>query len=169
MKPLKHIFGLLLVPLLFTYCSSAQKLELKSPIAIGKVECQSWIAGVKGGGSGINLFIPVLEEFVETMKLDSAYFRGKVALLKPLNDSSKIYVARFDADFNKKEDILINPDTPLSDKRELTKSNEKIPFDLKASECVISCREGSETKYFKIENIVEKQPEHYPSAPPNRQ
>ncbi|MBT8303849.1 MAG: hypothetical protein KJP09_05210 [Bacteroidia bacterium] len=33
---------------------------------------------------------------------------------------------------------------------------EKIPFELKMNECVVSYKEGKKTKYFKIDEVEEK-------------
>lgn len=169
MKPLKYIFVIFLNLSLFTNCSSAQKLQTNAPVTFGEVESQSWVAGVKGGGSGVNLFIPVLEKLPQNIQLDSVYFRGKVAKLELLNGQTTLYVGRFKSEFNQKDGGIIESDKPLANSDQTTEIDRNIPFDLKDSECVISYKKGSETQYFKIENVVEKQPEHYPNAPPNRQ
>jgi len=52
---------------------------------------------------------------------------------------------------------------------EMPEISQKIPFVLKDNECVISYKDGKTTKYFKVDNITEKDLIPYPSAPPNKQ
>lgn len=154
-----HIAVFLLSVSLFTNCSTAQKLQNSAPMTFGDVVYQNWVAGVKGGGSGTNLFISILEK-PTNVQLDSVYFRGKVATLEMLDDHS--YVGRFKTNFNQQTAII------KSDHRELAnqKSNleDNFPFELKDTECVISYQENGATKYFKIKNITEKPAPNYPSV-----
>ncbi|MGB6269770.1 MAG: hypothetical protein WBF67_12255 [Olleya sp.] len=133
-------------------CSSAQKLQKEANFKTDQAYYQSWVAGIKGGGSGINVFIPVTSK-LKDLKLDSLYFKGhKVALVtKPQNPN--LFIGRILAEANQKDDFL-------------SESKQAIPFDLKENEAVISYTENGTTNYIKIENIVEKQAEQYPSAPP---
>ncbi len=153
----------------FTHCSTAQKLQKKAPITLAEVYCQSWVSGVKGGGSGLNLFIPVSQEIPQNIRLDSAYFRGKVTKLELAGTNLNLYVARFEENFNQKQDIVMSNDPKEEYGNQFPILTEKIPFDLKDTESVISYTESNVTKYFKIENIAIKKQDHYPSAPTNKQ
>jgi len=157
---------MLLVMASFSQCSSAQKLQDKAPITIGKAYCQSWIAGVEGGGAGLNIFIPVIDN---SIILDSVYFRGKAAKLEVKQEENILYVGRFPSDFNQKRDIIMSSDPKAEYGNEMPNISKKIPFELKNNECVISYKEGKTTKYFKVDNVVEKDLVPYPSAPPNKQ
>ncbi|MEZ4792929.1 MAG: hypothetical protein R2783_05565 [Gelidibacter sp.] len=168
MDPLRKISILMTLLFLFTDCSTAQKLQKKAPITIENVYCQKWTAGVKGGGSGINLFIPVSAEMPQTIQLDSVYFRGKAAKLEKTKAQNILYVGRLETNFNSKQNIIMSSDPNEEYGNEPPKLEKKIPFDLNDSECVVSFKEGGETKYFKIENITEKPSQNYPSAPPNK-
>ncbi len=169
MKKLGIVFICITVVFTITHCSTAQKLQKKPPITLQEVYIQSWVSGVKGGGSGINLFIPVSQKIPQNIQLDSAYFKGKVAKLELSDASQMLYVARFKANFNQNQDIIMSSDPKEEYGNQLPELNEKIPFDLKDTECVISYTESNVTKYFKIDNIVIKKQEHYPSAPKNKQ
>jgi len=158
------IIFLLLVSL-FSGCSSAQKLETKIPINYENVYCQKWVAGIKEGGSGINLFIPVSGEFPKSVQLDSVYFRGKVALLEKLEGEKLLFVGRFKTKFNQKSDANMATGSNEENDNQTLILHEKITSELKDSECVISYKEGKEIKYFKIEDVIEKQSQNYPSAP----
>lgn len=153
----------------FTDCSTAQKLQNTAPVSFGDVYSQKWVAGVQGGGSGINLYIPISDEIPQNIQLDSIYFRGKAAKLESIKGKTVLYVARFENNFNQKNDIVMSNDPKQEYGNEAPSLQTNIPFDLKDSEGVVSYKEADKTKYFKIGNITEKLPEHYPSAPPNKQ
>lgn len=149
----------------FSGCSSAQRLQTKSPIEYNNVYFQKWVAGVKEGGSGLNLFIPIHDEAPKNIQLDSVYFRGKSALLEKIEGEETLYVGRFKTKFNEKQEAIIKSGSDKSDDSHNSKPEEKSPFELKDSECVISYKEGNKINYFKIENVLEKQAQKYPSAP----
>ena len=149
----------------FSQCSSSKKLQKNAPEGIGQVYCQSWVAGVEGGGSGLNIFIPVT---TAELMLDSVYFRGKAAKLEFKKEVMQ-FVGRYTSDFNKKKDIVMSEDPKEEYGNEMPAVEKPIPFKLEENECVISFTEGDKTKYFKITNVVEKQALAYPSAPPVKQ
>ncbi len=150
----------------FSQCSSAQKLQKEAPDSIGNAYFQKWVSGLKGGGSGINLYIPIEGNFNKTIELDSVYFRGKVTKLvvKPSNPS--LYVGRFSSNRSHKGDVIMSDKPHAEYGNELPKYATKIPFELKDNECVVSFKDDNITKYFKIENVIEKQPLYYPKTKP---
>ena len=92
-----------------------------------------------------------------TVKLDSVYFRGKKAKLTILSDNNKVFVGRIKTDFNNEtQDIIMSGDANKEYGNKLPELPEKIPFELEDNQCVVSYQEGDITKYFKIENVVEK-------------
>jgi hypothetical protein len=173
MKRLKHLAFLIIgciVMTSFSQCSSSKKIQSKSPIEFGNVYCETWVAGIEGGGSGINIFIPIKKEIQEGIEFDSVYFRGKVAKLEIKPNDKTLYIGRFKTGFNTmKPDIVMSSDSKEEYGNQLPKIEVKIPFDLKNDECVVSYQYLNKYLYYKIENIIEKQAQHYPSAPPNRQ
>ncbi len=81
---MKSIVNIILISIVltgFTNCSSAQKLEKQVSFKIGEVYYQHWVAGIKGGGSGVNIFIPI-DNLDNNVKLDSVYFKGKATKLE---------------------------------------------------------------------------------------
>ena len=169
MKTIKHVLreGLLFfIVVSFFQCSSAQKLQEKAPITFGEVYCQRWVAGVEGGGSGLNIFIPIKES---TIALDSVYFRGKAAKLEISQRKNLLYIGRFHSEINRKRDIIMSNEPYAEYGNKMPITIKKIPFELKDNECVISYRQDHKTKYFKIDNVVEKDIIPYPSVPPNKQ
>ncbi len=150
----------------FSQCSSAQKLQKKAPMEFGDVYAQKWVAGVKGGGSGINVFIPVKDT---TIPLDSMFFRGQKVKLEFTGGDQALYAGRFLTDFNQPEDIILSSDMREESKNMLPKLKEVMPFEFNDDECIITYRKEDKTMYYKISNIETKQPQHYPSAAPNGQ
>ena len=169
MKAIKQILGvvsLFVVVASFSQCSSAQRFQDKSPITLGEVYYQRWIAGVQGGGSGLNIFIPTSDN---TVKLDSVYFKGKVTKLEVRSGKKLLYIGRFTSDFNQRRDIIMSNEPNAEFNNPIPKPIKKIPFELKDNECVISYIQDNKTKYFKIDNVIKKDLIPYPSAPPNKQ
>lgn len=151
----------------FSQCSTAQKLQQKAPTQFGEVYFQKWTAGVKGGGSGLNLFIPVMDKSVE---FDSAYFRGQVVKLE-IKETNKglLYIGRFKTELNQpKQDLIMSSDSNKEYGNQLPSKAIDIPFELKEDECVISYIKDGKTLYYKIINITEKESLNYPSAPTNK-
>lgn len=146
----------------FSQCSSTKKLQTEAPIKVGKVYYQKWVAGVQGGGSGLNIFIPVNDT---SIALDSVYFRGRAAKLETKPQDQSLYIGRFISQFNQKQDIIMSGDSISEYGNKLPIVNEYIPFELSPNECVVSYIDGKKTKYFKIENVVEKASMHFPMAP----
>ena len=145
----------------FSQCSSAQKLQKKAPMTFGDVYAQKWVAGVKGGGSGINMFIPVNDN---TVVLDSVYFRNQVAKLEFSKDQN-MYIGRFLTEFNQPVDMIVSTDMKEESQNTLPIDTQKTPFELVDDECVVSYQSDDKTMYYKISNISVKEPVHYPSAP----
>jgi len=151
----------------FSQCKSTKKLQETTPIELGKVYFHKWIAGVKGGGAGTNIFIPLSSTSQNSIVLDSVYFRGKVAKLEIKQQEQIVYIGRFISEFNQKEDIMMSNEPNAEYGNKMPKLAKKIPFELKDDQCVVSYKDGGTTKYFKIDNIIEKQTTPMMSAPPN--
>ena len=167
MKSYKNFSLLIILITLVSSCSTAQKLQTNAPTVLGEVYYQKWVSGVKGGGSGLNLFIPLQKELPKDIKLDSVYFRGQGTSLEKTQDGKMLYIGRFKTDFNQKQDIIMSEDSKEEYGNTLTIKHSKSPFDLKENECVVSYKSESKTYYFKIGDISEKQTQNYPSAPRN--
>lgn len=134
----------------------AVPFETKPSFVLGDVFFQRWVAGVKGGGSGYHLYVPV-EANKKHVVFDSAFFRG----LKAKLDQGKIgYIASFKTAQNRKQDINMS-------NNQLDEYGNSFPYKLQSNECVLSYIEKNQIKYFKIDSIIEKQAEYYPRTPPN--
>ena len=140
--------------ILFFQCSSAQKLSKTASFEIQNPYFQHWIAGVKNGGSGINVFISI-SKIENSTTIDSLYFRGHKVLLETKPNNPNLFIGRILTVANQNENFS-------------PKTEAEIPFDLKENEAVIIYTENDKEKYYKIENIKEKHAEYFPSAPPKQ-
>ncbi|SDR76336.1 hypothetical protein SAMN04515667_0585 [Formosa sp. Hel1_31_208] len=163
-KRMTSLIFILVLMVSFSQCSTTQKLQNEAPTSFGDVYCQNWTAGVQGGGSGINLFIPIGNT---SIRLDSVYFRGKATKLevKPVNP--RLFIGRFKTEINQPKDIILSSDSKEEYNNKLPEQQVEIPFELTNNECVVSYKDGNKTLYYKISNVREEQPIFYPSAPPN--
>ncbi|MDO5971990.1 hypothetical protein Q4Q35_19485 [Flavivirga aquimarina] len=162
MKSLKNILNLLLFLLIivgFSQCASTQKLEDKLPLEIDDVYYQHWVSGVKGGGAGYNLYIPIKSN-PNHIVLDSLYFKGQQVKLELKNES--VFVGRFKSKANKKHDIIMSSDPLAEYGNKAPEASKSIPFKLSDAECIVSYKKGKKTLYYKISNITKKVSAKYP-------
>ena len=152
------LFLMLFIIVSFSQCASTLKLQDNLLIEIDNVYYQTWVEGFKGGGKGINVFIPIRSNFNDIF-LDSMYFRGKSTKIEYVN--ATLAVGRFKTEGNQNQDIIISNEPYAEYGNKVPKIPQKIPFDLKDDECVVSYIDGNKVKYFKIENIVKGKSKPY--------
>ncbi len=123
------------------------QLQKEAPFKIGTATYQEWIAGVRGGGSGISVVIIIDEESASKIEFDSLFFRDqKVKLTK---SNSKL-IAHLKTKINNRDDIILH-ESPQEEYGNRPPENEdNIPFDLTAKEAIISYKEKNQTKFVKI-------------------
>lgn len=157
-NPLCYLF-LALITFSTIACTSAKhKLEESSSIKVSKVYFQEWYAGIKVGGSGVNIFFPNLESS-ESIVIDSVYFRKLSGKLSKGRARYSAVLKRNSQDYNNISSAY-NDD----EKRKALKAI-NFPFLLKHDECVISYIEHGEKKYYKITGILEKEGIYYEDGP----
>ncbi len=158
----KWAFGLGIITLAtgFTQCASSQKIDEKAPVVFKDAYFQKWAAGIQEGGYGYTVYLPV--EGRESVKLDSLYFRDRgVALEKKTNEN--VYIGNINYGGEIKKEIIISSDVKEEAQNELPDlKKEKIPFELKGNECVISYTKGNKKGYFKVDDLKEKKSISYP-------
>ncbi len=168
MKTIKNILKLLSIVFImtaFSNCAGAKKLQKEVPFTMGTCSYQKWVAGVKGGGSGVNVTIPV-NNMPEEMALDSIYFRGmKAPLVKAATKKGTLYIARFKTPLNAKKDMISHADPKKEVGNKPTILPEKIPFELAENEAVISYISKGKKRYYKLTGLKPEAEVAYPSAP----
>ncbi len=168
MEPVKSILKSLLFLLIvvgFSQCASTKRLEDKLPLEIGVVYSQHWVSGVRGGGSGYNLFIPIKSN-PNKIVLDSLYFKGKRVKLEQKNAS--VFVGRFKTEANHKHDIIMSSDPLAEYGNTVPGLSKKTPFELNDTECVVSYQGGNKVLYYKISNVIKKTSTEAPNIPQDR-
>lgn len=113
------------------------------------ISFQEWYAGIKVGGTGMNVFVPIVNK-EDNIKIDSVYFRNLKAKL--VEDSGR-YTA-----------VLKNKSPYYTFKK--AEKDPDFPFTLEDNECAISFVENGVTKYVKVSDINEKQGVYYEDGPP---
>ena len=138
-------------------CSSQHKMVAQAPFEMGEATCQAWAGGRAESGSGMLLEIPVLSENLDKMKLQQAFFRGKIADIE-MEKADKGWIAK--ANFKnrnmEKTDLVMHADPKQEVGNQPPKPKEKFPFELENDQCVLSFLDGETIKYYKVENIKEK-------------
>lgn len=160
MKTITYMF--LVLTLALSSCSSQKNMVAEAPFEMGAATCQAWAGGRAEAGSGLLLEIPVINGNVEEVKLQQAFFRGKIADVE-MESTENGWVAK--ANFRNqnagKPDMKMDADSKQEIGNQPPKLQEKFPFELGDNECVLSFMDGDTVKYFKVEGIKEKNPKMY--------
>ncbi|KJD34139.1 hypothetical protein PK35_05280 [Tamlana nanhaiensis] len=155
---------LMLITMSFSQCASINTLEKNPSVTLKQVYYETWVAGVKGGGSGVNLFLPIQSNTNKSV-LDSVYFQGKGTKLELINQ--QLAVGRFKTEANRpKQDIIMSNEPYAEYGQNRLTYTPKIPFELEENECVISYLENGTKKYFKVDDVVFKKSRPIPSVKP---
>ena len=143
--------------LIMIQCASSQKIDDIQPVAVKQAYYQEWVAGIKEGGTGINLYIPLANEKSD-INLEYAYFKGhKIQLNKKPNEN--VYVGKHQ---NEDQRDLIMSENSKDEYANKVPEKVKIPFDLEGDQCVIAYSKEGKEGFFKIEKLTKKQMEAYP-------
>jgi len=126
---------------------------------------EEWVAGVKDGGSGIDLYIN--KSVVGNKKLITAYFKGKSVEFSPKTKGSNVYIARFKGKVNQVNDINMEAVAINEYGNKAPVKKDSIPFELSVNDALISYLENNNLKYLILTNIPKKESLAYPSAPRN--
>jgi hypothetical protein len=165
MKMLKSLFAIIacvLIPFTMTQCGTTKIALQETPFQTGEVYFEQWIAGVQGGGSGINVYVPITE-ISDAIQLQEAVFRGKVAPLTRSIDG--LYIARFKTDLNNERDITMHADA-IEEVVNTPEVSTSFPFPLTKDELGIVYTMRGVLKYTKLTKIIQKESIPMPSTPP---
>lgn len=145
-----------LLPFLFlivmSSCSSQDKIIEASAI---EASYQTWVAGVRGGGSGINFYVELKSELPSNIVLKRVIFRG--------------YEVAFDKQDNLHFQAMIK--TP-GNQQKFENDNSQIftspknALTLAENEAILIFSKNGKEYQQKITNVIEKPALEYPSAKP---
>ncbi len=156
MKSFFLTFPALLIVMSFSSCANGKQLQEEPPKAIKEAYYTTWRGGVRGAGSGYNLFIPVAAN--AEIVLDTVYFRGRKGVLEKEPSNPNLYVARF-KNPGVDKDFVMHKDPKMEYGNELPAVIEKIPFELEEGEAVVRYTKDGIEKFFRIKNIQNKDSE----------
>lgn len=137
--------------------------EQDPPFTVEKAFYQKWKAGVKDGGSGINIHIE-FENIQPDVVIQNIYFQQHVLEAKKSFEAPNNYTAQLIQNSEKRNFVM---DSNSLNEAQNTPSPE-FPFQLKENEGVISYWHEGERNYYKIHNLSEKRELAYPQAPPHQ-
>ncbi len=124
--------------------------EEQAPFKVKSVYFQEWYAGIKVGGTGINIFLPITD-VAENVEIDRVYFRNLTGKLIKKDGN---YIS-----------LLKNKSPNYTFKK--AEASIEYPFTLSDNECAISYIENGKTKYLKIVGINELAGIYYENGPPS--
>ena len=128
------------------------------PFTVENTYSQKWVAGVRGGGSGLNIHTTI-NNISEGVIMKEFFFRKKVTEVKV--SKNNLFSGYYKNDENT---LIMDSDTQ---KEVVNTPPKKSPFQLEDNEAVLSYDFNNKTYYHKISNIVEKDVLAYPSSNPN--
>ena len=131
-----------------------------APFIITAPYYNSWIAGIEGGGSGINVFLPVSD--TRNIDIDSIHFRGKKAIVEK---KESLIIGRFKTTLNQSRDLIMSSTPKDEFQNKLIYKFDLSPFVLADNECVVSYRLQNKRHYYKISDLKKAPHIAYPSAP----
>ena len=146
---------LALVFLTLVNCKTPQESVLQfqstAPLEIEAPYYNSWVAGIEGGGSGINVFLPLKDN--GGLVIDSLHFRGQRSAVETRD---KLIIGRFNSSVNQPKDIIMssNPQDEYKNKSVLLRDTS--PFKLAQNECIISYEVNGKRLYYKISNLKKR-------------
>lgn len=159
--------------LLLTQCKNAEApvtnkqkiIEMHNPIfADEEVNFRKWIAGVKGGGSGITMTFG-WNGLPENLVMKEAYFRN---LWAPIENVEQVYIANFNDKQNMPKDMIMHGDVMQEAINTSPKPNKTFPVTLTANQVGLIYEESGKLAYTIINNPIEKSPIALPVASPQK-
>ncbi len=135
--------------------------DSKIPISIEAPYFQSWVAGVQGGGRGVDVFLPVKD--LNNITPDSIHFRGQRAKTVYKN---QMIVGHFSSPQNQPKDVILSNEPFAEANNQLLPKADHSAFELEPNACVLSYILENKRYYHKITDLAQRPSIPYPSSPP---
>lgn len=133
----------------------SNKFSQKDVLVVEEVYYQKWVAGIKGGGSGINFHVILKEPLKEGVILEKVQFETYEGQF--IKQSETEYVANIKTNLN---DLVLDEDP----KKEY--GNKAPLINLKPKEANLFYKVSGKATIKNLENVQEKQMMAYPSMKP---
>lgn len=131
------------------------------PFKLEHAQFQKWVAGVQGGGSGVNVQLTILD-LQEGVQMKEVYFRNQIVKARTNMETPDYFTAEFLNQPN--PDVIMDGDAV---KEAQNTPAREFPFQLKENESVVSYSHKGEVYFVKISNMEEKPMLAYPGQNPN--
>lgn len=149
------LIGIILFALGVTQCASV-KFDKNPPFTITNADYENWVGGIPGvEGTNVRFYYTSNTNIA----FDSIYFNGKKtkAELRKDDKGRTMLVGSFKTSNIKGElDLQLHSDPKQEYGNTPPQEVEKIPFELKKNEAIISYKIDNTIKYFKVENLQER-------------
>jgi len=169
MHKIGFLMSLFILTLGFSQCTSPKVImKIAHTIEVSKTQAyyQKWVAGVRGGGSGTNLYVN--KSLVKNKELITAYFKGKSVKFDAITENSNIFIARFKGDANQGYDLNMEAEAINEYGNTTPVKKDSIPFKLANNDAVVSYLDNKVLKFIKLKSIPEKEMLAYPSTHRNQ-
>ena len=131
------------------------------PFKIQQAQFQKWVAGVQGGGSGVNVQVTILE-IQEGVQIKEMYFREQIVKARSNFETPDYFTGEF---LNQpRPDVIMDGDAVQEAQNTPPR---EFPFQLKDDEAVISYSLKGEVYFVKVSSMEEKPMLAYPGQNPN--
>jgi|SRR5690606_30409278 len=169
-KNLKTIVALLAVPMLllsFSNCGGSQDTNSNKtfvenpPFKIADAYYQNWVAGIKEGGSGTNVYL-VFNEMHADAVIQNIYFRNQILEAKGNINEPNQFVGYLKNDSQR--DVIMDSD-PMKEAQNTPQK--AFPFQLEDNQAVVEYWFGGKKNFYKISNLSQKEMIPYPQTNPN--
>lgn len=153
----KYIYLLFLgfLPLAFSCCGASKLNEdkvfqTKPPFEVVQSTYHTWVGG-QPEVKGLRIEIEIGNSEIE---LDTVFFRNmKTKLKKDMSSNADLYIGTFV--FPQKNEFKFHMDPEKEYGNIAPDIRQKIPFQLKKDEAVISYTYKSKLKFYKLEHLIE--------------
>lgn len=130
-------------------------IEVNIPIT--KATYQEWVAGVKGGGSGIQIELQLKQPLDVAIELDSIYFKGYASKLEKTPQNSLVYLAHIKTTLNSGSKPLL-VDEPTN------KLNEVLVPVTKPGEALLGIIQFGKRQFINIGALEKKETLLFPKT-----
>lgn len=163
LKFITFISGLLMLS-----CSCKQNLENSQKssesiqeFSVQSVHYQRWVAGVRGGGSGINVFVKFKGELPKEVQLEKVLILDYESISVVYNPDEKKYIAAVKTEANQMN-LEGNPNNEYGNEAPIHKTTANLP----KGEVILAFKKDGKTFTQRVTNAIELEMLAYPSARP---
>jgi hypothetical protein len=133
---------LLFLMLLFLGCGNQFNFKKNSNLIFEESYYESWVAGVKGGGSGWNIYLTLEKKLKKNLQIEGIYFKQHYCKLNDQKENK--YLGHILTSQNRGSNSVKTSE--VTDENETT----KIPFILEGNDAVLVYFENKKRRYLKL-------------------